>query len=222
MEREKLVRTTRLDSGAKLYIKKIAAKNLWRIKRGNPDYEIDDLVQDGYWLWHDLLNRPRYRNLTDRPQIMQLFKLAYSSWISDLARRGMAEWSKDPSKRLEAHFEEYDPAVMDTAEPEQQTFHTLCSKAPEPVKRVLRLVSSSEGCAKLRKPYRIYKDGSEETLNDRLCRLCKLGDIDVESMIRQYFHIGFSLRPPTAKRPYCVLEGDASMLIGTIKGAIAA
>jgi len=83
-----------------------ARKNMYRMPSY---YDLDDLIQDGYWVWYQLLSRPRYAVLTDKPQVMNLFKMAYASWIHHLSKETQCKMRKGGEPWTAQHFaQQYD------------------------------------------------------------------------------------------------------------------
>lgn len=78
-----------MDQGARAWLARTARKNYWRVSDW---YDLDDLIQDGYWHWYRIINKYPYitkprmtRNA--RRIIMGLFQRTYTNHLHDLAKR---------------------------------------------------------------------------------------------------------------------------------------
>jgi len=178
MERIKLIKSTRLDKPAQLWIAAYARKHFFRMPSY---YELDDLIQDGYWLWYQLLARPRYQGLTDKPQVMNLFKLAFASWVADLSKERQCK-SKSRGEAWDVHhFAQQcyiDPADLENmGDPETSTFRVMVSTAPEAVKKAISTSLQADDNLVV-----FQKDGTRELSAARKERL---------NLINEYFETNY-------------------------------
>jgi DNA-directed RNA polymerase specialized sigma24 family protein len=176
-----------LDEPARLWIYKIAHKQFWRVSRW---YEFDDLVQDGFMKFYHV--RAHYPKVKDQPHLMALFKVAFLNHIHLLASRRtnsaeacfLTDLAAGMSLQADHELDVAD-AVGPPQEPYALLFTALCN-APAPVVRLLEKIASEPRSLALSAAYRKRRDGTKETLNQRLCRLVKLdpATTDMVSMIK--------------------------------------
>lgn len=164
-----------MDKGAKAWLIKTARKNYWRVCS---HYELEDLISDGYVCYYMVLQR--YPKAKDPPHIMRLFQLVYMCRITNLARKR--------SQQVDYLVPDFDLLSQSLLEPEIATTYAHVQAAPTLIKRVLEILASEEGCKKLRSSYRIRKDRTRETVNERLCRLIGIDNcsIDLTAALRKY------------------------------------
>jgi len=168
MKKLKLLKSTQLDRPAKLWIAKCARRHFHRMPSY---YELCDLIQDGYWLWYQLLNRPRYRNLTDKPQVMNLFKMAYMSWIHDLSKERQHATRKTGEAWGIHHFaQQYNMAAEDLAnipdESNECDYREFVATMPKPIHDAINSELSGEP---------VYNgDGTRETTTEKESRLLSI------------------------------------------------
>lgn len=173
------------DAGVRGWIYNTARKNYWRVP---PWYDLDDLVQDGYWHYARIVTR--YSDVKSRAHMMALFKRTYLNHINDLSKKATKYPqinAGDLVERSPGLFSEnafwdcimWDEGNMDWA--------GLAAMAPEPIRDVFRLLSSDDGIRRLRSHYRIRRDGTRETFNERLCRLIGIEPtFDLAGALRSY------------------------------------
>lgn len=174
-----------MDRGARAWVYRTAQKHFWRVCRW---YDLDDMVQDGYLHWARLT--AKYPDVTDRPHMMRLFQITYINHIHDLA--------KNRTRQMDDRIADMMPAEVDPTAAlerlwidrgEDPEFAVRLQQAPEPIKRLLALLSSEDGRRRLSAVYRRKRGGIRESLNERLCRLTGQdpGAVDVEELCRSYF-----------------------------------
>ncbi len=168
-----------MDDGARLWLYKTCHRQFWRVSGW---YEFDDLVQDGFMKFYQI--RIRYGEVKDPPHLMALFKVAFINHIHTLAAKR--------SYGAEACYMEDAPdavASWEVASVEESwaPLLTAIADAPAPVLQLLEKLASSPKLPSLGSVYRRRRDGTRETLNERLCRLIKLDPkvFDLTSMLRQ-------------------------------------
>lgn len=186
-----------LDQGLRIWIKKTAEKNFWRVCRW---YDLDDLIQDGYMCY--ARTRTRYPDLIKPPLIygqkarfVSMFKRIYLNEIHDLANDrtksiseiGLLDIVSDekPSEQQG----DTDPLELNAlAVPEECTFAVMLSQAPAVVKMFLMAMETEEGRQMMRGQLR-KTSTHRETLNERLCKMigCDPEAIDLEWEIRDAF-----------------------------------
>lgn len=182
-----------MEESTRRWMIKQAVKHYWRISNY---MEISDLIQDGHLHFQRLALR--YPDVKDKPQVMALFKRTFINHIHDISKK-QSRQSADKveelaarkirkSKRpLKAFDWEHLPLDSDSSDPELATFRVFLAKAPKPVQDVISLLIHDETRKAIRAQYRIRRDGTRETVNERLTRLIGLDpSIDVAGMVRSY------------------------------------
>lgn len=177
-----------MDHGARAWMFRHAQKNHWRVAAW---YDLDDLIQDGYLHWRRVVQH--YPDVVDRPHIMSLFKITYINHIHDLAKRRdrlpevrLLDTAAPGTTLTESDL--WDRILVD--EQELSEFDVLISQAPDPIRKVLALLTSEDGCRRLRSQYRRLRGGIRETKNERLARLTGLSpEINFEQAFREYFAV---------------------------------
>jgi hypothetical protein len=181
-----------LDEPARLWIYKIAHKQFWRVSHW---YEFDDLVQDGFMKFYHV--RAHYPKVKDQPHLMALFKVAFLNHIHLLASRRtnsaeacfLADCPFGPPNNHPGIIMDKESWMADrllTPDQSYGLFFAALAKAPAPVVRLLEKIASEPRSLALSAAYRKRRDGTKETLNQRLCRLVKLdpATTDMVSMIK--------------------------------------
>jgi hypothetical protein len=162
------IRLSQMDTGARLWMLKKVKKEYWRVcKVCDPD----ELLQDGFMLYAMVLDR--YPTAVKAKHRMSLFMRIFSNHIHRMARNQ----SNRPEAFLACELSAPDgePIIeLDCLDNETSTLAAKIANAPKPVQDVLALYTTEEGLRKLRSAYRLRKDGTRETLNERLCRLVGL------------------------------------------------
>jgi hypothetical protein len=168
-----------IDRGTVNWLIKTARDNNWRTKSSY--FDISDLIQEGFLCYYRLATR--YPDVLDAPHQMALFKRTYHNRINDLANKRTRSVEEIPLGDL-LYYNDCNPTENELA-----TIATLMAQAPLPIKRVLKLLTTEEGCRKLRAAYRLYEGGTRETTNGRLCRLVGADPtkIDLAAEFQQYF-----------------------------------
>ena len=183
-----------MDEGARKWLYKTCHKNFWRVIRS--DYEFDDMVQDGLMKFYHV--RMRYPQVKDPPHLMALFKIAFLNHIHGLASRRtksaevcfLADMNIDFRRNNSGGAVSSGDAEITAAElllPPEQSCGPLFAailNAPKPLLRFLEKVASDP--ALLAGVCRRRRDGTRQTLNERLCRLVKLDPktIDLPGMLK--------------------------------------
>lgn len=176
----------KMDDSCYRWLRRTAAKHHWRVASF---VDLDDLIQDGYLTYQRVLLK--YPELRTRRQIMAMFKRIYHMHLHDLAN-----WrTKRPREVLHS-----DLAVADADE--DNTWDQLLAQfddelmliveAPERVRQALLAVMSEVGQKRMTSEYRVRKDGTRETLNDRLCSMLGYdpGEVDLVKPMRDYLRGG--------------------------------
>lgn len=175
-----------MDKATRKWLRDFAKANYWRVASW---YELEDLLQDGMVLWHQI--RQRYRGRQGK-HLTNTFKLSFRNHVHDLAT---ARTKAVPQFLiLDAHdtVEDDDHVTplerLSPREPESQTFAADLRSAPYRVQEALAVFASDVGRAALRRPYRLRGDGSRETLNERLCRIAGFDSnrVDLVGHLRAY------------------------------------
>ncbi len=163
------------------WIVKTARKNFWRVKAY---CELDDLIQDG--VLHYCRIVAKYPHVTSKAHLMGLFKVTYINHFNDLSKK-VSRVELIPISALLRPMQS-ETTVWDRligVEDQSGDLAVRLAQAPKPVHTILQLLLTNEGCRRLRSPYRVNKDGTRQTTNDRLRRLAGVGPgIDILSMIR--------------------------------------
>jgi hypothetical protein len=175
-----------MDASARGWLLKTSVRNYWRVAAW---MELDDLIQDGYLHYQRLVNK--YPDVTDKPHIMQLFKRTFTNHVHDLSKKRM----RTPEQTFSAtpHENSDNDGILDKAgsEPELATFRAFLSQAPKPVRDVIALLTKEAGRLAIRAQYRKRNDGTRETVNERLCKLCGYDHnaIDLAWLVRAYLSL---------------------------------
>lgn len=163
-----------MDPTTRAWLVRVAKKNYWRVAH---HLELDDLLQDGFVVWHRVQQRYREEG-RDHAHIINTFKRAYRNHLHDLSRAR----SKAPPE-LQLLDDELDADAYEVHAPRHRVEHlaplefggqelaVALQQAPFRVREVLKLFNDEQARESMRKPYRQRGDGSRETLNERLCRL---------------------------------------------------
>ena len=188
-----------MDASAHGWMVKQAVRHYWRIESF---MSIDDLLQDGRM--HFIRISLRYPQVTDKPQVMAIFKRTFINHIHDLSKKKskhsveqveeLAARKRRPGRkpRSQQVFDwEHSPLDPGISDPELATFRAFLSKAPKPIQDVISLLTRDDTREALRAQYRIRNDGTRETVNGRLCRLCGYNptNIDLAFLVRRYLTI---------------------------------
>lgn len=189
---------TVIDKSAQLWLFKTAHKNYWRVQSW---YDLDDLIQDGYMTWCMVADRYAdsvRERCKDQPEnqrhdamvevMMSLFRRSYTNHIHDLASRRsrtleVAVSDLDPVEQSHAQvFENTTPAYNAAREAE------VVDLAPDGIREVLQLYNNDPASPKISARFRVRRDGSRETLNERFCRLsgCDPDKCNLVNSVYQY------------------------------------
>jgi hypothetical protein len=164
---------TNMDQGVRGWIFKTARENMWRV---SSSYELSDLMQDGFLIWHRVC--VKYPNVTVQKHRMGLFKTAFTNHIHDLSKkRTRLELVResDLGTTMEVMLEGEDPG----SDPD---LAFIVRQLPPALMRVLSCVIESNS------PHRLRLDHSRETTNERLCRLAGLDPTkrNIHTAVLQY------------------------------------
>jgi hypothetical protein len=188
-----------MDASARGWMVKQSVRHYWRVEAF---MSVDDLLQDGQVHYLRILRR--YPEVTDKPAVMALFKRAFINHIHDLSKKKskhsveqveeLAARRRRPGRRVRVQqvFDwEHSPLDPGISDPEMATFRAFLSKAPKPVQDVIALLTKDDTREALRAQYRVRNDGTRETVNERLCRLCGYdpAQFDLAFLVRRYLSI---------------------------------
>ena len=171
-----------IDKPAQRWLFKTAQKNYWRIQSW---YELDDLIQDGYMTWcmvadryaDSVRERCKGQPEDKRDEVMgevmmALFIRCYTNHIHDLAskRSRITETALSELVHDNQSHEQFldqvfgsDASTSDEAE--------LINLAPDGVRQVLQTYNDHPDSPKINAQFRVRRDGTRETFNERLCKL---------------------------------------------------
>ena len=163
-----------MDEGARLWLYKKAHKEFWRVSKW---YEFDDLVQDGFMKFYHV--RATYPSVIEYPHLMALFKVAFTNHIHMLATKRTHAPELFFADMLTAPSPEADQETLaaERVLPPEQPFAPLFTailNAPAPVRELLAKIAGEPTLPALSSACRLRRDGTKETLNERLCRLVRL------------------------------------------------
>lgn len=152
-----------------------AKQNYWRVAEW---YEFEDLIQDGFMVFHRIVNR--YENVKTPKHIMALFKTSFTNHIHDLAKKR----TQQQAEQIESTLATVLADVLTDAFIPPDTSVTVASLPPV-FRALIKLLESND--PRLHRPYR-YRPDHRETANERLCRLLGLDNcpIPLRSMLRQH------------------------------------
>lgn len=151
-----------MDVGARRWLAKTARANHWRVANF---YEIDDLIQDGYYVYYYAVRR--YSAVRDRPHIMALFKTIFTNHIHDLCKghrcpkMGVFSDARVPTVELD------DVHVAAAGSDPLADVLRVIAEAPPALASLLRTLINNVDL--LGGPYERRPDGTRETTNQRLC-----------------------------------------------------
>lgn len=197
-ERKNMVDPFTIDKSAQRWLFKTAHKHYWRVQSW---YELDDLIQDGYMTWCMVVSRyadsvrERCKDLPEHKRtdamievMMSLFTRSYINHIHDLAtkRTRIAETVIADLVSDGQTYDRYlDKILADEATTSEEAELVNC--APDGVREVLQLYTNEPDSPKINAKFRIRRDGSRESLNERLCRLAGVdGSVDLVSSVKAY------------------------------------
>jgi hypothetical protein len=182
-----------LDDGGRGWLFKTANKNYWKVKHVYD--ELADLTQDGFECWYKVANR--YQDVDNYGRLMNLFKITFINRIKEVAA-----WKKD------RNFESIVTNIGDLVDPEipearaiewleqsgrylrghdDSELERTIIEAAAPVRDAIRFLVSDDGIKKMRRPYRIRRNGARETTNERIRRNIGVSrGTDVRKAVRDY------------------------------------
>lgn len=178
---------TTMDQGARAWMLLTVKKNYWRVAHW---YGYDDLVQDGFMCWARVVHRYETEKgrVRSRRHLMQLFKTTFSNHIHDLSK----QWTKSPheDKILDVIASPSEGESFDGLECEGDAcaFERLLAEAPQSLRPLLAALLRDGPSKTLRAAYRVRRDGTRETINERLCRLIGANphDYDYATALRSF------------------------------------
>lgn len=171
MQRPK--RKHRLDAGIRGWIVNTAKKHYWRIP---PWYELDDLIQEGYFCY-SICNLKYGHDLTPS-HFMALVKVTFINHIHDIANlktRNAAELMVPA-----------DSPLFSRAVPEEATFFTLLKQLPKELQELLFILLNDA------RNIPMLRDGKDrETTNEYLCRLIGVDPtcVNLQSVFKEHFGV---------------------------------
>lgn len=170
-----------MDSIAVGWLVNTARRNLWRVPT---DYTLEDLVQDGYLVYYRVSNK--YPDVTEPRHLMRLFQVSFNNHINTLSKKRTRVPLLCASDLCTTHTDEskFWDAVLDHADP--QELSVMLHNAPPLVRQALSLYLDDKTCSSMRSRYRVRKDGTRETLNERMCRLLGVESCDLVGMIKKF------------------------------------
>lgn len=175
-----------MDEGARKWMLKYCHRNYWRVEYY---MELEDLISEGFRCYAS--TKARYQDraeefgnipVTEPKHLMALFKRRMACRMTDLSKYRTKISAEIP-------FDD-DPFLNPTGYDSH-----IVSEAPEPLRMILRMITSDNNIERLREPYRIMLNGRKETLNDRLCAMANLdpSQVFIPQMLKNY------LNPPRRK-----------------------
>lgn len=186
------------DAGATGWLTTFSKKEFWKV--AHIFDELEDLTQEGQVCWYTVANK--YEHITDYGHLMGLFKTTFRNHI-----RYLATMDKDQSyAHMVSSISDYAPS-WHSHEPESWILDTFLNKSPalvqttdtveevsrfiaeaiDPVRSVLKFLTSDKGIAAMRRPYRRRLSGRRETTNERICRhLGVAPKVDLLGMTKRY------------------------------------
>ncbi len=162
-----------MDETARRWIISTARKNFWRVA---PWYELEDLIQDGYMWWYSRVLK--YPHVTEPKHMMRLFQMRYVQHIHELSNKR----TKQKAETLLCDFGEDDPLWFIS----QDDMSIFVAEAPPHIRAALTALELH--AASMRKPYGKRKNGTRETLNERLCGIAGLDPtkMDIAGALKSY------------------------------------
>lgn len=138
------------------YATNFLAKHAWRVQ---PYLELDDLLQEAYLIFLQLVDRYDYRS----PQhFMAMWKLAL--------RNSMNDWSRQRSQRRQRYLTDEISAGLKAKDVDcqwdEEKWEERVNAAPSAVQRLIGVVQAGTR----RRPRRRSRDGHRLTTNQYLCR----------------------------------------------------
>lgn len=168
-----------LDRGLRGWITKTAQKNYWRVAAW---MGLDDLVQDGFLCY--MICRRRY-TVANKRHMMALVKITYINHITDLANARTRLNEVAVSQIAAPGHEPEALEHLGGCEEGDAELGAALAHAPDEVRQLIALLNDPNALEKLRRPARMYADGTRETHGERLCRLLGIPkDFNLEAQLR--------------------------------------
>lgn len=173
---------TALDAGMVGWLHSYARSNFWRVSSW---YDYEDLVQDGFLCYAICLEKYALV-VKEKEHFMALLKRTYWNHVTDLSVR-RTRLNETPACDLAVDDDGSYFENLVGGKPDDVSFAAIIRDAPNDVAAVLKIIITDVGLATLRKSYR-RKDGTRETLNERLCKLVGFDPdvIDLSHRVRMY------------------------------------
>lgn len=161
-----------MDSVTSRWLVAYSARNYWRVA---PYIDFEDLLQDGQLVFWRV--RRKYLGRRSSAHLINTFKASFINHMHDLA-----------SARTHSPIEVQVDVLPQPIEQETQTLLAAIAMAPFHIREAIKVFTSEEGLALLRRPYRLRGDGSRETLNERLCKIAGFDAkrIDLAGSLKQF------------------------------------
>ena|SRR5215475_2979158 len=159
-------------------------RNYWRVQRL---MEFDDLFHEG--LLCAFKCREHYGSDLDAPHYMSLVKTTFFNHIGDILRKNRSISDGPAFSDLVVGNETESDVINRLVEPDDPLAELmlLVNELPEHLYRVIMLYTDNESLERLRKRARVYIKTGEETLSQRLSRLCGFPpELDFETELRAY------------------------------------
>lgn len=185
------------------WLEKQARLHYWRVAQW---HDLDDLIQDGYWLFYRVVNK--YPQITTRRHIMGLFQRAFINHMHNLATRRtkLTEITVDIEEGYTMEETLEGLSMITSPIGTEKSLVEVIEDAPETIRMVLKLIMREPEL--LKAPNRRRVNGTRETINERICRRLNIKfRIDLVTPTRNYLR-GPNYRPsgssayPVKKRHY--------------------
>lgn len=170
-----------MDQSALGWIHNTAKRNFWRVKEL---YDFEDLVQDGQMVFYRVAKT--YPDRDTPKKLMPAFKIAFINHINTLSCK------RTYKRELEGGLSDLDECG------DERDMADLLIDAPPDVRKVLEFVVSPEISDTLKSPYRIYRDNTRQTTQDKVCHAFGLDPkgTDVMARVRAYLEHKELPEPP--------------------------
>lgn len=155
-----------------VYLERWLQTNAYRAMPRMPNWITqDDLVQEGKYCW-TVVNDRYYDVVTEVAHMVALFKTTYQRRVVDIINDKRNPRKESSLDQLLEDGIEFSGLATDA------DIENLILEAPEPIKTILHLLVTDEKRI-VSAPYRVYLDGTRDTLNNRLHRALRRYDFDV-------------------------------------------
>lgn len=163
-----------MDQGARLWLYKNARRHYWRVAAW---YDFDDLVQDGFVCYANVVNKYQTEpnRVRRRQHIMHLFKVSFINHVHDLSKRKTKCAGEvkilDVKSAYQNEFNAWGDLATDDDDGDIFNFERVIAEAPDMLKPLLSALVHGDCSRTLRAAYRVRTTGARETINERLCRI---------------------------------------------------